>query len=493
MKITKLLKSLNTSVIVYASILITFLVIIALMMRPIADDFGYFSDPLVHNPIKFTINYYMVWTGRSGQAFLMSSLYDIFRSRVVIYGTILLTLLLMASTTLLTYITLYKERTSHQKLIALSLLSTVVFIFTVPSIFDSNLWITSSTVYIGSLVAMLIAISITVLYIRANLVKKRYYVLLSLIVFVAQLFSEPTSLIMIYLGVAGVILSRYIIKSTTAQHASLTFLVSSILGLLYMYLSPGTRARQGAVGVYHSGLVESLVHGFSDLSKMSYIFTSYRILMVVILGLFIALTLTKVSKRITVIVTLMALISSVVVSFSFFFMMRYTLGSFIPERAFTATSGVVCILLAIAIGATVSYYKWQKLSQLNTYLPILLFILLPISLGSALLSNLPTLHAVAIRSDLYDTRDMSIKRQVAEGGSVVYVEPLPMLLSNSDAVDFHYDRGTPLWYEQAFRRYYNIPNSTHIILTPQSQDYCTLTSNPGWLGAKDCLQLREQP
>ena len=491
MKFTKILKALDISVIAYASVLISLIIIAALMMRPIADDFGYFTDPLIHSPLKFTFNYYMNWTARSGQVFLMSNLFDIFGKRVVTYGVILLTGLLAASITSFVYAVLYKKRASHQKLIALALVITAVCLFATPSVFDSNLWITSSTVYVGSMIAMFVAIAAAIFSVKANLTKKRYYILLLIITFIAQLFSEPTSLMMIYIGVVSLLITAYVTKNRHAVRISITFLAASILGFLYMYFAPSTVVRRVVLGEIHPSLPDVFLQSFGDLSKMSYIFTSYRIVMVVILGLFIALVLNKISKKTTIVITLLSLVSAIILSYLLFFVMRYTLGAWAPDRAFTVISAIFCVLLSTAIGAIASYWRFKKPSLSNVYLPILLFILLPVSLMVTIHDTIPTIHAVSIRADMYDAREAFIAKQLAQKNTTIHFEPLPILLSNSDSVEYHFDSGTAPWFDQTFRNYYGIPNSTKITLDPQPKGYCSLTSNPGWLSAKDCLQIQE--
>src|ERR1700761_1155803 len=99
------------AVIIIASgvVLLSTVIIMALTMRPVADDYSYFSDPLIHNPIRFAIHYYMDWTGRSGQAFWVSCLYVLFGASSVIYGSILQIVLLFLSAFILTYTLLHKR------------------------------------------------------------------------------------------------------------------------------------------------------------------------------------------------------------------------------------------------------------------------------------------------------------------------------------------------------------------------------------------------
>ena len=478
-------------VLIYSSVLLSLIIILALMMRPVADDYAYFSDPNIHNPFTFAFHYYMDWTGRSGQAFWVAVLYKAFGNQVVIYGAILQQILLVLASIFLVYSIFYKKSISHIKLVSFALMISVMCSFMTPSVFDSNLWITSSTVYIGSLIAAFIAAGTAISFVRKKAVKKWHYILLFFITFVAQLFSEPTSLIMIYVSLVCIALASMLYHNRKTLYVSIICFTASVLGFLYMLLSPGTRTRQGTLQV-HTSLLDIFTQAFGDLSKLAYIFTSYRIAIIIILCLFVALFFARISKKNTIIIASVAFISSIAIPYSLFISTRYTMGSYSPLRAFTVPVGLAGVLIAIATGVIIAYWLNKVSPRFKRLAVVALFVLLPISLFTAIHQEIPTIRAVAIRSDLYDARESSIHEQITRNNGSIHFEPLPILLVKSDAVDFYYNRIAPAWFEQGFRRYYGIPDNTKIIYEQQPNGYCSSTNNPGWLGAKDCFEMQKE-
>ncbi len=482
----------NHIIIAYSSVLLSPLIIIAMMIRPIADDFVYFTDSHITNPFKYAFYFYFNQTGRLSQAFLVSSLYRTFGDKTVIFGAIIQLLLLIVACIVCCYAIFYrKKKTSHVSMIALGLLFTIISLLSSPSLFDTYLWLTSSTVYTASMIALFFSIALAALFVRYKVNKIWKYIGLFLFIFIAQLFSEPTSVIMICMSAIFIVLSVSIIKNKNLFKVSVTFLISSILGFLTMYFSPGSHLRQINCGS-HFNLNDTLISSFFDISKLSYLFTTYRIYFIVILALFISTLLPKLSKKITTYSIIIILFSIFVVAYSLFVTTRYSMGSYIPFRTFSVPTAIISILFAIAIGTAISFGMYHipifKNSK-NIITSFMLITAVVVSSFTTLASYIPVIHAVAQRSEAYDTRALSIKEQVATQSSVIHITPLPTLLINTEGIDFYYGNSQVSWFESSFRKYYSIPITSKIIYDNQPQTYCSIYNNPGWTGAKDCNTL----
>lgn len=476
----------------YSSILISLIILAAMMMRPVADDYAYFSDPTFGNPFKFAAHYYMDWTGRSSQAFWMSVLHNVFGNKVVIYGTILQTIILIFSAILLIFTILRKRKsTSLLKIVAIGLLVSVLCIFMTPSVFDSNLWITSSSVYIGSLIGIFLSVAVAVYIARFKPFSKVLLVALFFITFLGQLFSEPTSVIMIGISILATLLSIFVYRNRTYIRTSIVYLIGALTGLIYMYLSPGTQTRQDTLQTGFD-LHNIFISPITDFSKLAYIFTSPRVLIVIVSALVLSLLFVKFSRKNQLVITGTAFALTLIIPYVLFVTTRYTLGSYIPLRAFTVPVALAAIFLAIGIGSLISRFIVIKLPQGRLVTVIALAILIPTSLLLSVRDTLPVVQATAIREHLYDGRESSIRQQISDQDSVVYFEPLPVLLANSDAVDFYYNQQPPIWFVEGFKTFYGIPVETSIQYENQPDGYCVYEDTPGWLGAKSCNVLQKE-
>jgi len=478
-------------VLIYASILISLVFIAAMMMRPVADDYAYLSDPTFNNPFKFAAHYYMDWTGRSSQAFWVSTLHAIFGDRFVIYGTILQLFLLITSALTLSYAILYKlKNNSHLKIVSVGIIFSLLSIFMTPSVLDSTLWITSSTVYIGSLIGMYLSFAFAIFIIRFKPNSKTLLTLLFFITFIAQLFSEPTSIIMIGIAAVSAFISLVIYKNKISLKTCIVYIIGAIAGLLYMFLSPGTRTRQNSLDTGFSAY-DIFINSITDFSRLSYIFTSHRILLLAVSSLILGLIFIKLSRKHKIVLTIASLLLAIIVPYVLFAVSRYTMGSYIPLRAFTVPVAVASIFLSIGAGALISHFVVRKHRFGTVAVSILILITIPLSLVLTTKDSLSVIQAVSIREHSYDGREASIKTQLNESPRVLYFEPLPILLANSDAVDFYYNQTPPSWFEDGFRAYYDIPKTTIIVYETQPDGYCVYENTPGWLGAKTCNEIQK--
>ena len=491
----------SSSTVVPVILIVTFSVLLSslltgmLMMRPVADDFAYFSDPLISNPFGFAVHYYMDWTGRFMQAFWMSTLYRVFGDEVVTYGALIQYLLLISASLFVSFSVLKRSTLSKLWLVAIGLSLATLSVFMTPSIFDSNLWITSSTVYIGSMIGLLIAVGSAALLAQTDSLKWWKVAIASIVIFAAQLFSEPTSLIAVGIGLLALLVHYLFIKTSRSLAVCWTWLLASASGFLFMYLSPGTAAREGELDTKAS-LVGSMINALGDFDKLSYIFTSYRILIIASLVIVTTPLLLKLSTKTKLIIAMVSAISMVAIPFVLFLATHYSLGGYAPLRAFTTPSALFSValivfissLLAIAINYT--KIKPQDNRATNLITLALLLVIVPATF-SCLKQVAPTIQAVAQRAELYDAREESITAQVLGKNDEVYIQPLPLLLTTSDAVDLYFNDGTPVWLEKSFRDYYGIPSTSKIIFESQPEGYCVQYDNPYWFGTKTCGDINE--
>lgn len=480
-------------IITFSVAILTVIVLMMAMMRPIADDYGYFADPYIGNPFKFAVHYYLDWTGRVGQAFWTSTLYNIFGSSTVTWGSILQLFMFIGSTITLSWALLRNRLKSRPVVwvVAVGLLVSVSTLLLAPSLFDTALWLTSSTVYIGSLIAMSLSAAIALFFAKIKKVKHWQLGILFVITFFAQTFNELTSVYMIC-GAALLLALHFLKQVKVHLPVTLTYLAASASGFLFMYFAPGTKIRQGILNV-DKDLPSVLSGSFANLSRMEYLFTSFRVLIPIILALVAYLILKQISvhKNKQWIGPLL-LVASIVFVFGFYLSMRLSIGDSVPFRAYTVPTIVASIAIAIGIGYLLHKNKFINKKQYTYIAPTVLTIAIVLTGIYAIKSIIPTVTAVAMRTNIYDARDASIRQQIYEKDPAVYFEPLPILLTATEAVDFYYIDQPPSWFEDAFRKYYVIPPTTPILYEKQPDAYCVVEGTPGWLGAKDCYATQKE-
>ena len=245
--------------IVYLGLIISLFMFILLMgyfNRPISDDFAFSMANDGVNPFQFALNGYNSGNGRLGQYFTFSLYDSIFGLRkAVMVAPVINTLILAATTGYLGFVLLKrfnaKTKTALRDSVLFGALAAIVMVFSARSIFDSSLWLDSSVSYIPSLAFLMLN---TALFLQLVFANKRPSVLslglLFGLVLAGQQFSEPTSVIVI-VGFSLALLLAAVKRNGKAAGLALTGLAASIIGLLVIYFSPGSRVRRGN---YHSTL-----------------------------------------------------------------------------------------------------------------------------------------------------------------------------------------------------------------------------------------------
>ena len=138
-------------------ILVPFLVM-ALFNQPIADDYAFFSQKHPGNPFVTMAYSYLHWTGRLSPNFLVSIFYHFWGSKTpAIMAMFLLVSLVVVS---VWFIKVFFKQVKTRDLprsqaLALGLLMTSLIMLSAYSIYDSYLWLTSSTIYITSIICVM--------------------------------------------------------------------------------------------------------------------------------------------------------------------------------------------------------------------------------------------------------------------------------------------------------------------------------------------------
>ena len=470
---------------------ISTLLTMAAFASPIADDYAYFSHHLINNPFRYVYDFYLNNTGRIAQGGFVSILFSVFGESVVVFGPIIELILLAGVCIWLTHL-LIRSDIPHRKLnvISIGIFGAITMLLMSPSLFDSYLWFTSSSVYITSLIGLIFNTALLIVLLRQKRLKVWYILLVCLSVFICQSFSEPTSAIIIAM-LSLVMLSAFIYKHRRLLLLSSTGFASAVAGFLFVYLSPGSQARQDASGSAFD-INGMLLQPFLDLGAAFQLLFSWRFFIILSLALLIAHILPKFNKKTSLQLMFLSMLLALGPIYLLFLITHYSMGDYTPLRAYTVPMAIFGIFIAFLIALGIS----MLLKRLTIrYRMLILTPLAVASVTAGLITTTPQLNTIiraeVIRESLHDNRAASIADQIEENRPTISIHPAPIFLNNSEAIDFYYQKAQIDWYEAGFKRYYGIPHSTHVTFKDQPESYCLNEQNPTWFGLQTCYALAE--
>lgn len=440
------------------------LIYMALLNKPIADDFGFWADPRIDNPLTFTAYFFLYATGRIAHGGLISVLHLIFGESSVVIAVILELLLLVMSIAWLLHL-LIPRATSHRpaKLLIAALFLAVIPLLCMTSLFDSLFWLTSSTVYISSIISLTVSLCLLVTLCRSP-GKRSKLALAGLCGFIvlSQTFSEPTAVcaILLYAALA------YCYRESKHIKVIVSALAASIVGFLLVFLSPGSRLRQDRDKPHALDIASTLgreLHGFlQDI-------IGWRILVAVGLGLVLAILFGHIMRRQHKRLLLLGGAAIVIPTLVTFGIAVYSLGI---VKLRVETIPVYGVIVGTALISAVIVSRTHIMKQ--RLIPLALACIVPLCLFAALPNLLSTSQAIALRKGLFEYREERIKLQVAQRDKIVHLDPAPILVS-SQATEMSYEGKAPKWWLSSFTTYYHIEAPVKIIRS-QPKGYCL--SNP---------------
>lgn len=415
----------------FASFLATILVIYALLAAPIADDWVYYN--YFEQGFTKYVDLAMGHTGRLFQWLLVYAGYELFGMAAVKFVPVALFVALILSIFWLIK-TVKLLRGGLVAELGVSMLVACLMLFLQPSIFDTYLWLTSSTVYLASIVFLFL--NATFVYILLTKKTAAYFKVLALFsLLIGQTFSEVTSIFMIGLVTVVLVLSFLCKKREYIAQLVLSW-VALVSGLLIVYLSPGSIARRATSPDFDPSWVL-----FSSLRGYKEILFSHPVLWFVgaaILGLVLILLVD--TRRVNVKPRYMALLALFIfasTTYPVFALNNYT-QAYVPDRIFTLS--VVGILVTVVF-ASIWLSKIVPVSNRwrGYAVPVLVGLMV---LAIPLIGRMGAgdIARLSLRDRVTRYRDEHVALQLREGREVIEVAKAPKLL-RGNADDFYYGDG----------------------------------------------------
>ena len=475
-------------------ILVSFLVM-AIFNQPIADDYVFFSLDHPGNPFTTVTESYLNWSGRLSPTFLISIFYHFWGSKTpAIMAIFLLVSLAVVSIRFIkVFFRQIKARDlPYSQALALGLLMTSLIMLSAYSIYDSYLWLTSSAIYITSIICAIAVVTLTIqLFTKPVITWFNWLVYVASLIFTA-FCCEITTIYLIgsfsFLLIAYGLIKRFKLfklKKTT-KHNIRVLVVGMVIVvgcLLIIYFSPGSiKRRQTSHSIFNWQKV--FIEPLFQIAKLGYLVTWERVLLVVGSAIALAIVLPKLRPRQTIGVVVSIVIYLLAISYVFYLIMGYSLGSYIPLRAYIIPAGIILIGITVILAVL--------LRECSANITYLLDIAMILALTGAVTTSYrvykPIIRAVVLRHDAYITREIDLRQQANRTSSAIRVVPLPILLQDSEAQDIAFNNIQAKWVTEAFKQYYHLSNDVMLVNLPQDEHYCTVSQKdtPYYYGAQTC-------
>lgn len=417
---------------VFVASLATILIIYGLLASPIADDWLYYN--YYKQGFLSYLEAAMNHTGRLFQWLVVFVGYDLFGMKATKLIPVGLFIALSLSIFwLLRSVKILKGGVLLEGVIA-GLLSCLI-IFLQPSFFDAYLWLTSSTVYIASIIFLFVNTTfIYILLTKKTGLSMKLLAFLSLVV--GQTFSEPTAVFMIGMVALGMGLSALYRKRDYFIKLSLC-LGALIGGFLIVYLSPGSVARRTTAPDFDPTWV------FVDsLQGFSHMFFETGLWIVGASILFGSILLFVNKRKLTVkhqYVGMSAIIVFLASTYPIFALNNYT-QEYVPDRIFVlpVTGTLVAVVLLAIYIALVA--PWPKKLDAKTVVAPALAALLIVALPIFMYSGVKNIAKLSLRDKVAKERDYRTSEQIAAGKKTIEIMQAPKLVKGN-ADDFYYGDG----------------------------------------------------
>lgn len=452
----------------------------SLLARPIADDYRYFAVIRRLGVGAFLMHHLDTESGRYSQGLLVWFVYRLGGVASVQWMPVLLLAFLVATTSAAVrqFLPAF-QRLPLSAALAVGWAASAVAVTAAPSVVDSYLWLTSSTVYVPA-IGMLLSVCLTLraaLRRRSGAARAVYAALAVVLVVIAQGFYEASSLLAVAAAVVFVV-----VLIARRDRASLPIAVltvgAAIAGFAVMYFAPGERIRASATGG-GSLLVASLGAVYGQLQ----LWQSTRLaawLLAGACGLALAVLLgRRCSPR-----ALLAVFAAgggliVAVPALCGFVSFYSL-NWAPWRTYTLSSVSLCwgiVLLVGSAGALLIRERKPRAEHRSMASVTSVIVAACTALGvvAALPGQAAIISAESKRAAMMEYRDALVQKQLAAGDRVITVYPAPLLVYPTDARDFQFTAvQSKAWFEPGYRNYFGIPAGDKVrFVTSPPPGYCS--------------------
>lgn len=408
---------------VVATVLFAGLIVAGLYARPIADDLAYLEIYQSHgSALSATLDQYFGHSGRLSQVALVYVFFALFGSLATRIAPLILLGILALSISLLIYLVIgkgHKARLGVSAIVGLLVSSSALL--TLPSLFDSLYWLTSSTVYITSLTGFILVSALLVSVFKYKTWRKSTRLLYILpLLALLQTFGEAGA-------ISSIALSGLALLWTIVDQRKRTFIVQNFIifmglisGFLINLLSPGTADRREA----NTG-AQSLSELLRDMAipfREMFIYIEWWH---VTLALLVALVCIGFIPRAKRVINMKAASIALVLTISGFLLISaitfgvsaLSVGSSFALRNYTLPHAALFISLVLIFTILTLLLSSKLGDKVRRLYPATLLLVAIVTMPMAIYKQSIYTRAMAARDTFYHQREVSIRNQQANPSS----------------------------------------------------------------------------
>lgn len=407
------------------------------------------------------VYWYLNWSGRYSYNLLVH-FSEIFRLDAIKILPIILTAGLFVS-----YVWLARQTFNNKlKLIAsviVGALLTGLMIVNSPNIYQTLYWQTGSLTYFIPFIFLNVMLCMIVKIYKTKKINLSIMITLFLLAFIAGGFSESYVALQVVIICSILILSILLFKSRAVILANIIIIISSIVSLLVMIMSPGSKARQtfftdhlSLIGIIKGTILRTLKY-FYEILFVNHLYL-ISLLLVFLVGLYFAIKI----KSIFVKITKLELIISVLVVFGFGIVSvscvyaagLYAMASSPPARTLFMVQYPL-LLASLVIGLiSGSYIKSMQMvgQRTDNALAIFITILLLAVMAMTINNNSQALSKVKDYSAKWDNRNQLIINQIKLGNKNINVPAVQPIAEIPD----EFQNYKTNWVNQCAADYYGV-------------------------------------
>lgn len=455
----------------------TVLLLMGFSANPIADDYAYFAKlSSFDSPVTYIADHYLTHNGRLSQNLLVTSAFLVFGKSAIQVMPALMLCALGATATWLFSLVLPKSDTRTLLAVALGFSVPPLALFTVPSLTDSYLWFTSSSVYLGSLIGLMGSAAFMLILAREPRPNPAVLAAAVTWMILAQSFSEPTSLLAI--AAAGIwVLWELCTRRWDRLVLAFASLGALTAGFLIILLAPGTRDRRAALEVPFS-LRRIVVESLGYYPQLFDGLRAWVIALILLAALVTALMLGSPKSKLRFHCATLLFAVVLFLGSSYFVFAASNYGStYFPFRNFTLPAfGLVVSIGLVALSAFTALLYLSPTRLFRLLGVVTAVVLCAVALPAGLQASVVPLQSLGVRAGVNAVRTAEISAQINEGTVPIKVRAAPVLLQ-SEAIEVE---NPPLeqilWFLEGFRGWHDIPEDAPLKIVPVDKTYCVSAS-----------------
>ena len=488
------------------SLMVSFLVILAVFCRPVADEYAFIAGTRDSGLVSRTVKEYTTHGGRIIQHVGISLSYRIFGSdKAQIVMPIIFLAVLGALLSWIVYeLFNFGDKKKSWLAIIIGYLLAAVILFTTVCLFDIYLWLDSAFVHLlGMIMIVYNAALFIYLFKHFDEIKKKKWLLVLMLAvsFIGQTASEASMVLCV--GWSIVILGATLFCKKLHKFRKPAIIMFTVLlaGGIVLMASPGLWRRAASGGEWKPALTELLFDfpGKAYGALFEEAFTPWRICLLLLTAIIIGtLIKNKINKK--SMIWAIASGVSTILSLTYIPIVIYYFGtkwSGIESRVLGIPAmglSIGIIIIAACLYATVLQRGWLNSKIARATVVIVSLILFNVWLDNIISFEKGYVAAMSTRAAALDAREAEIYKykQNPEGKLLVY--DAPVMIKKSDATDFTINGfGAVQWFYRSFVAYYQLSNEavevsgeTMIYNNPPDwyingqRSYCTIENPVIW-------------